>query len=76
MTNEPNDDLSNASRVERFQACLETYNDEHDTRANLTDLLADARHWCDANGQSFADIDRLAYQHYACERASETEANS
>ena len=27
-------------------------------------LLADARLWCDANRQSFAELDRRAYQQY------------
>jgi len=34
---------------------------------NLIDLLSGARHWCDANGESFAALDRQAYQHYLAE---------
>ena len=34
---------------------------------NLIDLLADARHWCDYNAESFGELDRLAYQHYLAE---------
>ena len=30
----------------------------------LVGLLADARIWCDLNGQSFAELDRCAYQQY------------
>ena len=30
----------------------------------LVDLLADARHWCDRHGWSFAALDRKAYQRY------------
>jgi hypothetical protein len=30
----------------------------------LVGLLADARLWCDRNGQSFAELDRRAYQQY------------
>jgi hypothetical protein len=30
----------------------------------LVGLLADARLWCDLNGQSFAELDRRAYQQY------------
>jgi hypothetical protein len=30
----------------------------------LVGLLADARLWCDLNGQSFAELDRHAYQQY------------
>lgn len=34
---------------------------------NLIDLLADARHWCDDNAESFGELDRQAYQHYLAE---------
>jgi hypothetical protein len=51
----------------RCQLTLQHYNDERDTKANLIDLLADARHWCDRNGLNFAELDRVAYQHYAAE---------
>ena len=30
----------------------------------LVGLLADARFWCDLNGQSFAELDRRAYRQY------------
>jgi hypothetical protein len=30
----------------------------------LVGLLADARLWCDLNDQSFAELDRRAYQQY------------
>jgi hypothetical protein len=30
----------------------------------LVGLLADARLWCDLNGQSFGELDRRAYQQY------------
>jgi hypothetical protein len=30
----------------------------------LVGLLADARLWCDLNGQRFAELDRRAYQQY------------
>ena len=34
---------------------------------NLIDLLADAMHWCDLNGESFEALRRVAYQHYLTE---------
>jgi hypothetical protein len=34
---------------------------------NLTDLLAGARHWCDARAQGFAGLDRQACQRYLAE---------
>jgi hypothetical protein len=35
-------------------------------------LLADARLWCDLNGQSFAELDRRAYQQYLASIHHET----
>jgi hypothetical protein len=34
---------------------------------NHIDLLADARHWCDANAENFGEFDRQAYRHYLAE---------
>jgi len=42
------------------------------TPANITDMLTDLRHLCDAEGLSFADLDRVAYRHYCQERAQNT----
>lgn len=33
----------------------------------MTDLLTDARHWCDEHEEDFAKLDRLAYRHYVAE---------
>jgi hypothetical protein len=35
----------------------------------LADLLADARHFADTMSLDFAEVDRMAYAHYAAERA-------
>ncbi|MGD9790586.1 MAG: hypothetical protein AB7Q00_12705 [Phycisphaerales bacterium] len=63
--------FTNADRVKRFTDTLAAYNDEYDLDSNLIDLLADARHWCDAHGHAFAEFDRTAYQHYLAERREE-----
>lgn len=34
----------------------------------VTDLLADVRHYCDANQLCFGDQDRRAHQHYLAEK--------
>lgn len=65
------EEITNATRAERCHAALANYNDEHDVRANLIDFLTDARHWCDAQGQSIAELDRIAHQHYLAERLAE-----
>ena len=64
-------DIANAERVARCEAALARYNDEYDTAANLIDLLADARHWCDLHGRSFWDLDGVAHGHYLAELAPE-----
>jgi len=70
-TPSPEDDVTNADRAERCHSALETYQDEYDIRSNLIDLLTDARHWCDKRGESYAELDRIAYQHYAAEFRAE-----
>lgn len=50
-----------------------TYDDGRGaTPANITDMLTDLRHLCDAENLSFADLDRVAYGHYCPERAQNT----
>jgi hypothetical protein len=61
MTNSPESTL-NADRAERLQMAMEIFYD-----ASVIDMLADARHWCDRNGQSYAELDRIAYRHYLAE---------
>jgi len=65
------DDITNADRAERVQRMLETYNDEWDVQANLVDLLADARHWCDKHRVCYGDFDRIAHRHYLAELGEE-----
>ena len=58
--------MNNAQRSNRFEVAMlaldELYEDE--LPALLVEVLADARHWCDAHGFDFAALDRRAYQHY------------
>jgi hypothetical protein len=61
----------NHRRADRCQLVLATYNDEWDTEANLIDLLADSRHWCDREERDFAKLDRLAHEHYLAELEGE-----
>jgi hypothetical protein len=62
MTTSHESTLTNADRSERLQTALEFFYD-----ASLFDVLADARHRCDGNGQSYAELDRIAYRHYLAE---------
>ena len=52
-------DLLIPQRVERCEAAITGYSDDS-SFISLIDLLADARHWCDANDQDYADLDRIA----------------
>jgi hypothetical protein len=58
---------NNRRRAMRIGHILTWCKDWNSPREGLIDLLADARHWCDQNGESFADLDRQAYQHYLAE---------
>lgn len=61
----------NKRRASRCQAVLATYNDQWDAEANLIDLLADARHWCDREERDYGKLDRLAHEHYLAELEGE-----
>lgn len=53
-------------RVDRCERALAAYDEPE-----LSDMLADALHWCQANGTSFDDALRLARQHFDAETDSE-----
>ena len=57
----------NDRRAMRVEHVLTWCKDWGSRREGLIDLLTDARHWCDRNGESFATLDRLACQHYIAE---------
>jgi hypothetical protein len=50
-------------RACRLDGVLVDYSDG-DATANLTELLADARHWCDHHESQFGQVDSAAYGHY------------
>lgn len=53
-------------RVLRVEKALGDYTDS-DEIANLTDLLADAMHWCRHRGESFERLLGTAQMHFSCE---------
>jgi hypothetical protein len=57
---------NNTIRAAAFAMLLEHYGDD-DAVDRLVDMLTDARHWCDLNGQSFWKLDRRAHGHYLAE---------
>lgn len=44
--------------------------DDDDDQTKLTDLLADALHWCGVKGIDFDDALRMAREHHADEMAN------
>jgi hypothetical protein len=61
----------NRTRARRCDRALRDYNTRSETADCLSDFLADARHWCDRHGHSYAELDRQAYSHYI-EEVAET----
>jgi hypothetical protein len=70
MTHTPHTGSANGRRARRIDCLLARCDDGNAPRESLIDLLADARHWCDRHEYDFADLDRVAYQHYAAERTA------
>jgi hypothetical protein len=54
---------TNRERSLQCEPALETYGDD-DSVTNLVDLLADAMHWCDHNGEDFQFALAQACRHY------------
>jgi hypothetical protein len=75
MNTEP--PITNPERAERARKALEGYSDEYDTVANMIDFLADLQHYCsiahavDTNHRTFADLLRIARQHFDAEIGGE-----
>lgn len=59
-------DLLIPQRVERCQAALARYSDDNPF-IGLIDLLADAMHWSDANGEDFHYALCVAGKHFVAE---------
>jgi hypothetical protein len=62
--------LTNQERADRCQQAIDAYSDD-DTYTNLVDFLADAMHWCAANGHSFRDALDTARMHFDAEVTSD-----
>lgn len=68
----------NAKRIQRAQAALEEYvkiDDDvplADVQDGVADLLADLRHFCEAMGQNFDSLNRVANRNYREERELNT----
>ncbi len=58
---------TNKQRAARCVKALKGYGTDDTVQGCLIDFLADARHLCDREGEDFARLDRIAYQHYLTE---------
>jgi hypothetical protein len=61
------DDEKPETRVNKIETAIRAGNYEPGESA-VCDLLADLRHYCDANKYDFPDIDKVAYMHYVEEK--------
>jgi hypothetical protein len=62
---------ANAARIDRMLGLMRTqglYSDTDDV-ADIEDMLADIRHWCDRHNTDFAELDGMAHCHYTAEVA-------
>ena len=55
--------MDNQRRATQFQKALDSYGMDAST-VLVTDMLADAMHWCDANGEDFHLYLAMACRHY------------
>lgn len=60
----------NAHRIERCNKAIVGYSDDL-PESNLIDLMADAMHWCKANGHDFDKKLELARTHFDAETTTE-----
>ena len=63
--------ITNADRVARADSALVNYPRDTEPETAICDLLADLRHYCDANAMDFGEQDRLARMHYLAELMEE-----
>ena len=61
--------IDNAQRANRLEVAMLALREEYgdDPFTVIVDVLTDAHHWCDANGESFAYALALAGMHYVAE---------
>lgn len=66
----PNGEPTNQERADRMTPVVDSYcltlgeRREDPSREWLACIVADMRHWCDANGVEWASVTDLAAEHY------------
>lgn len=63
----PREKAKNRRKVERANRALTIYGVRTEGDAAVIDLLADLRHFCEARGMDFDDLNRIAGNHYTDE---------
>lgn len=58
--------MQNSQRSNRLEAAIMGLRDDNDNdvHTTLVDLMADAMHWCDQNGDDFQIALAQAFRHY------------
>ncbi len=56
-----------ADRVEKARAILDENYEDSDIESNVVDLLADLRHFCEAEDVNFHEAADTSYMHYLAE---------
>lgn len=58
----------NEKRCTRFEKAIRDYLENDDMDDILTDILTDARHWCQKNGIGFEDAVLRSFDHFYYEQ--------
>jgi hypothetical protein len=59
-------------RAKELDRVLKRLYDRYGKRDNVVDMLTDLRHLCDGQGLDFGECDRIAYQNYLPEMATQS----
>ena len=67
------DEMTTNARADRFYAAFKAWiaecGDQGDMATNLSDMMADAKHFVDANGLDWLELDERSGRYYREERA-------
>jgi len=64
---------TNASRVRKIEIIFKAFYNGNDPESDVTDILADVRHYCNKQSLCFGDLDSRSHHHYLEEVAEEKE---
>ena len=61
-----------SARGKHLKTVLENLYDKEGGNCNVIDILTDLRHLCDTQEWNYAELDRIAYNHYSQEHVSQS----